>query len=336
MNEMVHQLVRTLFSKDSLDEVELQDIQSLARQYPYFSPLQLILAEKMKPGHPGAYDRQLQRASVYFHDPLWFDFLLNRDEYAQSGLISVEKEKEIENNPLIPRIERGRPSNPEILNEVYGFRPEPNVQDQTAQELETALQNDEVEPEKEILDPSPEEVLKQEAILPVKEESEITESENEEEESPIVEESDSPAPLLPQREFSIKPLAESENVLTFEPYHTVDYFASQGIKLTTEDKSSEDNFSKQLRSFTEWLKAMKKLPDAEIAKNLDSGSESQVKSLAEHSLDEREVVTEAMAEVWEKQGNYEKALAIYNKLSLSNPSKSAYFAAKIEQLKKEI
>jgi hypothetical protein len=46
------------------------------------------------------------------------------------------------------------------------------------------------------------------------------------------------------------------------------------------------------------------------------------------------VVTEAMAEVWEKQGNKEKAVAIYTKLSLLDPSKSVYFAAKIEELKK--
>jgi hypothetical protein len=44
-------------------------------------------------------------------------------------------------------------------------------------------------------------------------------------------------------------------------------------------------------------------------------------------------VTEAMAEVWEKQGNTIKALELYEKLSLLDPSKSSYFAAKIEHLK---
>ncbi|RZA27185.1 MAG: hypothetical protein EOP02_10495 [Proteobacteria bacterium] len=54
---------------------------------------------------------------------------------------------------------------------------------------------------------------------------------------------------------------------------------------------------------------------------------------AAHSIEEKEVVTEAMAEVWIKQGHNAKAIDIFNKLSLQNPSKSAYFAAKIEQLK---
>jgi hypothetical protein len=41
-----------------------------------------------------------------------------------------------------------------------------------------------------------------------------------------------------------------------------------------------------------------------------------------------------MAEVWKKQGNTAKAIDIYNKLSLLDPSKRVYFAAKIEELKK--
>jgi hypothetical protein len=50
-------------------------------------------------------------------------------------------------------------------------------------------------------------------------------------------------------------------------------------------------------------------------------------------LKEDEVVTETMADVWIKQGEIEKAIDIYNKLSLLNPSKSDYFAAKIRDLK---
>ena len=53
--------------------------------------------------------------------------------------------------------------------------------------------------------------------------------------------------------------------LIFEPYHTVDYFASQGIKFREEEKPV-DKFSLQLKSFTEWLKTMKKLPVAEMAR----------------------------------------------------------------------
>lgn len=127
---------------------------------------------------------------------------------------------------------------------------------------------------------------------------------------------------------------EKDQDLFFEPFHTVDYFASQGIKIRAEEKPA-DKFSTQLRSFTDWLKTMKRVPVSELAKNIPSVLEKKVEQLAEHSLDEKEVVTETMAEVWEKQGNREKAIGIYSKLSLQDPSKSAYFAAKIEELKKK-
>ncbi len=133
--------------------------------------------------------------------------------------------------------------------------------------------------------------------------------------------------------IKIEPFDPSKAELTFEPYHTVDYFASQGIKIK-EEEFPKDKFGLQLKSFTEWLKTMKRLPVEAIATLPESSAEKKVEQLAEHSLENREVITEAMAEVWEKQGNSTKAIDIYSKLSLLDPSKSAYFAAKIEALKK--
>ena len=124
-----------------------------------------------------------------------------------------------------------------------------------------------------------------------------------------------------------------EPAFEFEPYHTVDYFASQGIKPVLEEKPT-DHFGQQLKSFTEWLKAIRKMPPQEISTLIDSRSEEKVVNLAVHSIEDREVVTEAMAEVWIKQGYPEKAIDIYNKLSLLNTSKSGYFAGLIENLKK--
>lgn len=120
----------------------------------------------------------------------------------------------------------------------------------------------------------------------------------------------------------------------FEPYHTIDYFASQGIKAPVLD-DPKDKFGQQLKSFTDWLKVMKRLPLTEITKQIPVEQEKQVAELAHHSLDEKQVWTEAMAEVWAKQGERQKAIRIYEKLSLLEPSKSAYFAGKIDVLKKE-
>lgn len=133
-------------------------------------------------------------------------------------------------------------------------------------------------------------------------------------------------------QFKFQPIDSSKAAMIFEPYHTVDYFASQGIKPKEEEKP-KDRFTQQLKSFTEWLKVMKRLPVSEIAAAVSSTDEKKVEQMAAVSINDREVVTEAMAEVWEKQGNHVKAIETYEKLSLLNPDKNSFFAAKIEHLK---
>jgi hypothetical protein len=131
-------------------------------------------------------------------------------------------------------------------------------------------------------------------------------------------------------------LVEPKNTLSaeqmlFEPMHMVDYFASQGIKLS-EDALQTDKLGKQLKSFTEWLKTMKKVhPEKVMA--IAQQTEVLVQNLAEKSNVEDDVLTEAMAEVFAMQGKNNKAIEVYEKLSLLNPLKSAYFAAKILPLK---
>ena len=139
-----------------------------------------------------------------------------------------------------------------------------------------------------------------------------------------------PAPTPPV----IEKAEAKDQALVFEPYYTVDYFASQGIRNNVEEKP-KDRLGQQLKSFTEWLKTIRQMPPQQIAAmNTDSSSEEKVVQLATHSLDEENVDTETMAEVWIKQGQPEKAIKIYEKLSLLNPSKSSYFAVLIEKLKR--
>jgi tetratricopeptide (TPR) repeat protein len=126
--------------------------------------------------------------------------------------------------------------------------------------------------------------------------------------------------------------AKNADSIVFTPYHMVDYFASQGIKLILED-NPPDQFGKQLKSFTDWLKVMKKLPPRHSSGKEDEKENEQIRHFAAHSIEERDVLTESMAEVLAKQGMYENAIALYQKLSLIYPPKSAYFASRIEQLK---
>ncbi|MCF3107230.1 hypothetical protein LL912_00415 [Niabella sp. CC-SYL272] len=143
---------------------------------------------------------------------------------------------------------------------------------------------------------------------------------------------DQEAPLIIPG-LKLEPLDTTKAGLLFTPYYTVDYFASQGIKINDENGTG-DQFESQLKSFTSWLKEMRRLPDATAGVRLSAKNEAVIEKMAEKSLDGENEETAAMAEVWAKQGNKAKAIEIYQKLSLLNPSKRAYFAAKIEHLKK--
>lgn len=117
--------------------------------------------------------------------------------------------------------------------------------------------------------------------------------------------------------------------LIFEPLHTSDYFASQGIKLI-EEQMPADKLGKQLKSFTEWLQTMKSVHPVKL--DLKTSLNQEVTNLAEKSNEEEDIITESMAFAYIAQGKPQKAADIYEKLKLLYPHKSAYFAAELLKL----
>ncbi len=122
--------------------------------------------------------------------------------------------------------------------------------------------------------------------------------------------------------------------LSFEPYHTVDYFASQGIKYHEEDKP-KDALAVKIKSFTAWLKEMKNTNAEKASQDKPASNDPAVHKMAASSLQDSHIATEAMAEIWLKQGNIPEAIKIYEKLSLQFPEKSTYFAALIIDLRQK-
>ena len=319
-------LVAAIFQKGSLDDCSLEELQAVARQYPSFTPIQLLIAEKLRTTNGNLYNEQLEKLTLYINNPLWLDFLLNG--YERQLMISPENgnvtgqvaetnddQGNLPSENVIREVGQAEQENPEISSE------QPHLQSDQASAIE--VQNDTTQHD----------IINSDEAM-------NTEGESREnaDDGDVIANSDSPEQTIEAHETDLSvPLPElkqEQNLteITYQPYHTVDYFASQGIKFIPEEKP-KDRFGQQLKSFTEWLKDMKRLPESEIIRISDSYSGDKVQELADHSISEREIVTETMAEVWLKQGNKEKAIEIYNKLSLLNPAKSAYFASLAEQLK---
>lgn len=126
------------------------------------------------------------------------------------------------------------------------------------------------------------------------------------------------------------PMSE-ELPLPVEPLHLTDYLASQGIVVSSELEPREDGRGE--RSFTGWLRTMKRFQPDRSAPVLSEEDEDVIRSEAEVSNQDEDVVTEAMAEVYARQGLIPKAIDIYSKLCLLDPDRTSTFADRITQLK---
>src|SRR5580765_5475200 len=75
MNAAINELVKSIVKKNSLGECSVSELQRLTTQYPYFGPVQFLLARKLKEENSSQYAKQSQKAILYFQDDLWFDYV---------------------------------------------------------------------------------------------------------------------------------------------------------------------------------------------------------------------------------------------------------------------
>ncbi len=292
MQHHIDTIVKYFFRKDSLFDVPERDIKQFISDYPYSTIGQLLLAEKWRQTSSEQYHEQAVRTSLYFHNPTWLHWQLE-DHQAPGETLAAA-----------------------IAAEGLPLEAAGPVTEQVVTTLPTAENEEAVIPGPVI------ETAGAPGHGTIGEAAIETEAEPVAGPSQPAETTGTPAePTIIQEEPDI----------AFEPYHTIDYFASQGIKLKQEDL--KDKLGQQLKSFTEWLRSMKRITPSAGNTGMEETDQQNIQLIAEHSVEGKDIVTEAMAEVWVKQGNYRKAIAIYEKLSLLNPLKSPYFADRIQHLK---
>jgi hypothetical protein len=368
MNETGKNIVQQLFGITSLAEVSPSLIEQTTSKYPYFGAAQFLLAKKLKDANDRNSNAQIQKAALHFTNPFWLNYLLHENEIAEADneiisyteesftessekafekhdLVELSAEPEIE-DIVVPAKNEEPPKEIEQIVEADEIVPAIEIKhdevvveaDEVIPSIEVA--NDELYDVKDEVIPAPEvksDVVVEETneIVSAAEEEHPASTENIDEEdlAPVEEENDNQrlklSNLIEQHlaEFK-KPVEENaELAIKSNPYHTIDYFASQGIKADGQDK-----FSSRVKKFTDWLKQMKVANSQPGDLGTDTETEQMIETIAQSSNETKDVITETMAEVLVKQGKNKKAIQLYKKLSFLNPSKSTYFAAKIDEL----
>jgi len=270
-------MIQSLFQRESMDEMTLDELKCHAEEFPYSSIIQFLYTCKLKSQYHLDFPEAVSKTALFFDESSWLNYQLS-EEAEKGNFRKILYDKQFNNVSEDEMIESLNSSaEGRDVDEI-----EVNIDDKEAHFDEPSIVEPIAANDVQNLEPAP-----------------------------------SPQPGI-------------ELEIPITPYHTIDYFASLGIKINIEGE--KDDLSMKVKSFTAWLKTMKRLqPGAETVTIKDIQSILDTNNEKENPADA--VFTEAMAEVYLKQGLTEKAIEVYDKLSLQNPINSHIFADKISKIK---
>jgi hypothetical protein len=363
MNAVVEKTIYQLTHVNDLSDVSVDDLLQLVNEHPYFAPAQLALAARFKADNDSHYTGQLQKTALYFNNITWLSYLLQdrgleevdtvikkiRSADGQTAAVSGKEEPVVSpvagpgvipvegrvasaviSPAVIPGVTSPAPvipASPEApavppLSPVTPVTPPAAFTIPTVEKVREIMQG--------ITAPT---FTSYENTEPVAETTAGKEEHNRFPRNESIIPSSLSNQLADFKKNFNKPVQQDMKLdFEMEPYYTIDYFASQGIKADL-TQLPYDKLTRQLLTFTDWLKKMKAISPDPQDLGTDPELENAVQGIAQTSNEAKEIATETMAEVFVKQGKIDKAVQLYIKLSFLDPGKSSYFAAKIQQLK---
>ncbi|NLF44216.1 MAG: tetratricopeptide repeat-containing protein [Bacteroidales bacterium] len=289
-------------------------LQDVCKDYPYMQIAQMLLAKNMDGGERVAFELQVKKASAYAQDRRRFQKLISAGFQPLKQIEVTEVAEEKTQEPVPPVIEVKEASHEikeEAENEANESREE--IKETTGSvispetiEKEEAQETGDKKKEIVVIKAVP-----QEPFIPLSPNPHPTGDLSTDERKQL---------LVDQVQKRIKEIEEEKNKEKQSE-------ANQKSQEEKQRKTKKPSYTHLIDKFIEEeprIVAKKDLPP-------------EVENLAVSSVhDDSQLVSETLALIYTRQGNFEKAIDTYEKLCLKIPEKSTYFAEKIKLLKNQI
>jgi len=343
------EFISYISSPEKLDEKTLPHLENVAEEFPYFQTAHLLLAKNLHNINSIHYNNQLKLASIFAGDRKMLHKLIYSKTSSQENISETEVVQELETKQEIIEekkeiiVTKTNPSD-EILKKALAEIEA--IKLKMAEKVETKKEEIKTEEKKE-------EMLKQVQHDEKGEEVLFPEVEKMKKQIQTLDELYTTQAIESSMELDIAN-AEKEMEANAKIENQKSEIKKEEKKIEEPKKETTLDTTKK-HSFTDWLK-MKQTELPKTTSEKKTGTDlierfiteepkigkikadffSPVNMAKQSVTDDYSMVTETLAKIYEKQGAYNKAIEAYEKLILVYPEKSAFFAARIEEIKKLI
>ena len=307
-------LISLINNPFSVSEEQEKALENLQNDYPYCQSISLLLAKSYHNNESISFEKQLKNTAISVPNRNVLYELIHSEQAVKgevSKTIVVEKE-------------------PEVIKEVEVVEEEKVIELNISQPIEV-VEKAEISKKEKL-----ESFVKQKQE---EREKGTQDKQNKELDNLIISGAMSSVVLLDEEIEVKKPekeIIKEEKKEVKSPQTFYDWLAPNEVKGSVKEPESVkpsvedmvDKFIEERKKNNEHIRLNK---GTDEAKKFYSPLEVAKNSL----MDKDDFVTETLARIYEGQGLNEKAIVVYEKLSLKNPEKSSYFATLIEKLKQK-